>query len=128
MITVLVHIVCSMLLGAIAGAFTRFFEYLIGNPWKDEVYKGSIFSFYGVWIRKNYDRVEKTIVEDSPKGYSKLNFWKALGVCPFCFNVYVGLLIYGVAIIYTDLYWWLLFSVLAVSHYVLGWIFDKEGY
>lgn len=128
MIEVLIHIVCSMLLGAITAMFTRFFEYLIGNPFREEVYTKSILSFYGVWIRKNYDRVEAGIRDDSPKGHTRLNFWKAMGVCPYCLNVYVGLVVYGVAIVYTDLYWWLLFSVLAVSHYVLGWIFDKEGY
>ena len=127
MIELIGQILFALLLGAIVGLTTRFLEYLIGNPWRDEVYKGSILSFFGVWIRKNYDRVEQSIEVDNVKGYSRLNMWKALWVCPFCLNVYVGLVYVGLSVVYTDFWWWLALAVLSVSHYVLGWILDNEG-
>lgn len=120
-ITILVSLLSSIFIGAIVGAFTRFFEFLIGNPWRDEVFRGNILSFYGVWIRKRYDKFEEQ------NNFTKLNFYKALGVCPYCLNVWFGFIIGGFMLYVLDLQWWLMVGILASSHYTLGYIFDKEG-
>lgn len=119
------YLILSGMIGAICGAFTRFFEYLIGNPFREEMSHGNIFSFYGRWIRLKYDAEEAKLNQQSSY---RLNMWKALGVCPYCVNVYITGIFGGFCIWYSGIYWWLIFAVLAVSHYVLGYIFDKEGY
>jgi hypothetical protein len=122
---IIVELITWIILGACFGGFTFFLEYLIGNPFKDEVYTGNILSFYGVWIRKHYDRVEASIALNKPEknAYTKLNYWKAAGVCPYCLNVHVSWIMALVFIVSTPLNWWGVLIVLPVSHvtlYVLG--------
>ena len=120
------YLVIALIIGMICGAFTRFFEYLIGNPFRDEMNHGNILAFYGRWIRNNYDKQE---ARQGERGAAyALNMWKAAGVCPYCVNVYITLIFGGICIWYSGIHWWLIFAILAVSHYTLGYIFDKEGY
>jgi len=124
----LVELLCVLIIGAMAGALTRLFEYVIGNPFKEDMNQGAILSVYGRWILKNYNRVEKTMFDGHAKGHYALNMWKAAGVCPFCVNVYISLIFGIVCIVFSPIHWWLIFAILAVSHFVLGWILEKEGY
>lgn len=124
---ILLEIITWIILGACFAIFTFFFEYLIGNPFKDQVYTGNIFSFYGVWIRRNYDRVEASIQLNKPEknAYTKLNYWKALGVCPYCLNVHVGWIIGLLFVFGSTLHIWGLMIALPVSHITLYTLADR---
>jgi hypothetical protein len=124
---ILLEIITWIILGACFSGITFLFEYMIGNPWKDEVYTGNIFSFYGLWIRRNYDRVQASIDLNKPEknAYTKLNYWKALGVCPYCLNVHVGWVFTLFFACFTELNWWGIFIALPASHVGLYWISDR---
>lgn len=70
----------------VSACATWFFDFCIGEPHSGEIIKGRIFSFYGKYILDKYFEVEK---DNKLRQSTRLNWWKALGVCPICFNVYL---------------------------------------
>lgn len=123
----LLHILSFILIGAVIGAFTMFLEWTFGEPYNENgVINGRIFSFYGRWIRKNFDRDENKILLKIKEGnpHTKLNYWKALGMCYYCFNVYVCMLLSMVFICTTPLEWWGIIVTIPVSHFTCGYLYQ----
>lgn len=129
-------ILSVILLACIAPLLTCFLEYLIGDPWKEEVNTKAIFSRIGVWVSHGYDRTERKIAEKMMRSKvgskqqeeillsQKKNWYMVLGACPSCMNVYVsaGFLV-GFFIICSISMWWL-FAAMPISHFVLGKILE----
>lgn len=79
-----------LILGAFMSAtFTHFLHWCIGSPNDLEAKRGRIFSFYGIWL---YDKYSKFEIRTQGKG---LNWYKALGMCVYCFGAYVAFVSLG---------------------------------
>jgi hypothetical protein len=128
MIEILIEIGLWLVIGFLIGCVTNFIEYIIGEPYLDEMYRGRILSVVGLWLRKRYDELENRIaLNTAPKdAHQKLNWYKALGVCPFCFNVYVTWIISICLALFTPLSWWGIFITLPIAHVSLGWLMSRD--
>lgn len=121
----LIHIIISVLIGGICACFTRLVMFCIGDPHidpdtKEEKVSKNIFSFYGRYILRKY------IAADLKKKYSDINYWKAAGMCPFCFNVHFTLLLSWFILYKMEMpYWW---SILInpISYFFLTRIYANE--
>ena len=123
----LLHIISLILIGACIGACTMFIEWTFGEPYNEAgVSNGRIFSAYGRWIRKGFEREENKILLNINDGnpHTKLNYWKALGMCYYCFNVYVCFALSVVFISSTPLEWWGIIITIPVSHYTCGYLYQ----
>jgi len=135
----LATIIYVIIISCIAGSTTYFIEFLIGNPNEDKVNLRSIFSWIGVLIDEGYHRTE-TKVSDymNERGGSNLlsttqklrvtfmlNWYKALGACHLCLNVYVTVIVTLLVYHFTDVsMWWVLLS-LPVSSMFLQWLYQR---
>jgi len=86
----------TLILGAfITATFTHFLHWCFGSPNDFEAKSGRIFSFYGVWLFDKYARRE---IEIEEKGVG-LNWYKALGMCIYCFGAYIAFISLGVGFV-----------------------------
>lgn len=85
----LFNIAIVFIVAYVSACFTYFIDFCIGEPHHGEVEQGRIFSEYGNFILKKYFDVQSDKIKNNS---TRLNWWKALGVCPICMNVYVTLL------------------------------------
>lgn len=131
----MIAIITTVLIGILSGALTKFFLYLIGNPYQEKVNTGAIFSFYGVWVRQNHDRLKEQI-EYRLSGYSNVNSfdkaaarminkYKALGACPWCINVYIAAISGSFFLCFHEISLWHLIYLLPISHLSLTYIIDN---
>lgn len=132
MIDFLISVLISILVGICCGIFTMFFSYCIGNPHNDEVNTRQIFSRYGVWLRHKYDELEFRIEKNaaakairtmdrpdlmSERELSKhQNWYKAMGMCPICSNVYLTLIMGSISCGVLSMNFFFLFFILMFSH------------
>lgn len=65
------------------GSLSWFFLWCIGEPNEEGAYNGRVFSFYGVWLSRSYNRWEK-------KHPNKLNPTKPIGMCGICTSTWIG--------------------------------------
>ena len=131
----MIAIITTILIGILSGALTKFFLYLIGNPYQESMNTGAILSFYGIWVRHNHDRLKEQI-EKRLSGYSDeksfdkaatrmINKYKALGACPWCINVYIAAISGGFFLWFHDISLWHLVYLLPISHLSLTYIIDN---
>ena len=132
----MIAIITTILIGILSGALTKFFLYLIGSPYQEKVNTGAIFSFYGVWVRQNHDRLKEQIekrlanvhcTQDSfdRSAARMINKYKALGACPWCINVYIAAISGGFFLWFHDISLWHLVYLLPISHLSLTYIIDN---
>ena len=109
MIENILTILYVILISGVGACTTYFYQFIIGNPDKDEVYLRSIFSFFGVWLEKKYNKIEDPIensivnmggmkslhYKDRMKIALNVNIWKPLGICIYCSNVYITAIVTG---------------------------------
>lgn len=90
---------------------TLFVDFCIGEPHQHTVNKGRIFSKFGVYVRKRYDMreketsdIRKSILEmggpEESEKFVRVNYWKILGVCPVCLNVWLSFVTFAVVFYY----------------------------
>lgn len=117
-LSALIHVLTVCLIAFISACSTRFYLYLIGDPWDEQVNRKAIFSFIGKWVEDNYFLAEEKI-----KGsYTRKNWFMALGACHHCNNVYWTAII-GSLLIWLCSYSFLwLIPVFPLSHFVISWL------
>ena len=126
MIDILIEILLWLVLSGCIASVTVFIEYIIGDPWKEDINEGAIFSFYGKWILKKHEEYANSIILNKPQGaHTKVNWYKALGCCPKCFNVHVAWILTLGIVLGSPLSWWGVFITIPISHIVLIWLMDK---
>jgi hypothetical protein len=113
----LIEVLTILVLSIFVACFVRLGYYSIGEPKETEngvsFTQGRIFSFYGAFILKMYimynnkesgrifkkfKQIQAKLPEDVSAivaaGKYKPSLWMALGVCPVCFSIWLGLLIW----------------------------------
>jgi len=130
----MINIIIVILTGIIIGSVTKFFLYLIGNPYQEKVNTGAIFAFYGVWVRQKHDEFSEHLQrklsglssekEFERKAARMINIFKALGACPWCVNVYISALFGCASLYYYNISLWHLVYLLPISHLSLSYIID----
>ncbi len=116
----LIDITLCLFTSVTAACFVLFFDFCIGEPSYDEsgdpIYiPGRIFSSVGKWL----------ILKDHAftKQNKGLSVYKALGVCPVCFGVYVSLLFFATAYaIYGISAWYMLPTCVITSRLIRFWM------
>lgn len=115
-----------LLIGYISASGTDFIQFCIGDPHEGEVTGNRIFSKFGQWLLEKYEAHElnekKRLRGKSPIEIIKLqrlNFYKALGVCPICFNVYFTFLV-GLAfcLIFGTPFWYILPQIFVSNRFL----------
>ena len=127
-------IIITLFIALISSCATLFYGYIIGNPEQGEVTKGRIFSRFGLWLENKYldfeakegNRIAALIngakqeERERIARKKKLNWYKAIGVCPICCNpywvflTYIGFVVFGL----THFHLLSLFSSLVLSSFL----------
>lgn len=127
-------IITTLFIALVASCATLFYGYCIGNPESGQVKRGRIFSKLGLWLEVKYEQHEadeglrlssKMIgrTQDERERLArgkKLNWYKALGMCPVCVNPYITTIIYILFMLFglAEFHVLMLFSVLVFSSYI----------
>jgi hypothetical protein len=127
-------IITTLFIALVAAFATLFYSYCIGNPEYGEVKSGRILSKLGHWLEEKYQEHEikesnrikaKMIDQDQLERMrllrgKKLNWYKALGICPVCVNPYITTIIYIIFLLFglAEFHVLMLFSVLVFSSYI----------
>lgn len=122
----------AILIGICTGIFTMFYSYCIGDPHLDKVHTRRIFSRFGVWLRHKYDDLEDSILrvakEETMKAIRRpdqveerelskqQNWYKILGMCPICSNVYFSLILGSLSCCILSMNFFFLFVIVMFSH------------
>lgn len=136
MIENILTILYVILISGVGACTTYFYQFIIGNPDKDEVYLRSIFSFFGVWLEKKYNKIEDPIqnsienmggmkslhYKDRMKIALNVNIWKPLGICIYCSNVYITAIVTGIIFYFTFVSLWWILPSLVISNMILNFI------
>jgi len=114
---ILVHIISALFTAAVSACFVAFWDFCTGEPDIDGNYKqGRIFSFIGKWLS-----IRGQVWEIGNEG--KLNPYKAMGLCPLCFGVYVSFAFAAAASILIGLPWWYFLPVAVITmRLVRAWV------
>jgi len=109
----------------ISAATTYFLDFCIGSPSEGEIRKGRIFGAYGLWIYRKYNEREEAIKKSESLAISnseneieycyqptaedkarirrkhlskvrRVNYYKALGICYVCWNVWISFIYFGI--------------------------------
>jgi len=121
-----------------AAFFTHLVDYCLGGMTGKELNMHRIFSRLGLWIQEKYqnwedrenERLTTILVNSSSiegvERFRRPNMWKALAVCPVCFNVWIGM-ISGIALVCGGFFsWWFFIPYIVISNYILRRIYNAH--
>lgn len=108
-IDILIDIIKALFIALTSACFVMFWDFCTGEPDAEGGYKkGRIFSFIGKWVALRGQIWDLEHPE-------RLNPYKAMGVCPLCFSVYVSLAFTILAAILISMPWWYFLPVAVMS-------------
>lgn len=113
--THLIDIAYCLFTALVSAAFVQFYDFCIGEPdGQGGAIKGRIFSRWGFFLSGLHAawEVRKSIL---------LNPYKALGVCPLCFSVYVSAAFTVCSVLLLGMPWWYFLPVAVLSMRLLRW-------
>lgn len=119
MIDLILQFLVASLLALSAAMGTIFLDFCFGHPHEDEMAEGRIFSFYGRWIKKKYEESER-----KNSAYA-VNWYKAFGMCPICFNVWFSMLGAIPLIWFQILAPWCVLPYIFVSNFLFRLMFTR---
>lgn len=113
-------LILSALMGMICSLFSYFLDYCF--------WEGSIFGFYLPWLAKKlvknrlpneYELISKLPKESQPQEFEnaahQIWFFKPLGGCAVCMNVYIAVISYTMISLVSGLEWYYSFTYIFVS-------------
>lgn len=122
-------------IGLLSGALTYVLEYIIGQPYKDNLNTRAVFSRYGLWVRRKYNEYEfrlservirqKDVLSEENVEVKSINIYMMLGACPSCFNIWVTAAFSIITLLSIGYSPFWAFLALGTSHFSLHFMMDN---